>query len=103
MIIVNNWKPLTITKRSILDVAAVLDPPLSILWKVSGSIQVYFLNPEAVTRRCSVGNVSLKVSQNSQGNTCVGVSFLIEHFFYGTPHLGASLNRFILSVMFTSI
>ena len=27
--IVNGWKPLTIiTKRSILDVAAVLDPPL---------------------------------------------------------------------------
>ena len=30
VIIVNNWKPLTIiTKSSILDVAAVLDPPLS--------------------------------------------------------------------------
>ena len=29
MIIVNGWKPLTfITKRSILDVAAALDPPL---------------------------------------------------------------------------
>ena len=29
MIIVNGWKPLTIiTKRSTLDVAAVLDPPL---------------------------------------------------------------------------
>ena len=29
MIIVNDWKPLTInTKSSILDVAAVLDPPL---------------------------------------------------------------------------
>ena len=29
MIIVNGWKPLTIiTKRSILDVVAVLDPPL---------------------------------------------------------------------------
>ena len=31
MIIVNGWKPLTIiTKHSILDVAAVLDPPLSL-------------------------------------------------------------------------
>ena len=31
MIIVNDWKPLTfITKSSILDAAAVLDPPLSI-------------------------------------------------------------------------
>ena len=30
VIIVNSWKPLTIiTKRSILDVAAVVDPPLS--------------------------------------------------------------------------
>ena len=32
-IIVNGWKPLTIiTKRSILDVAAVLDPPLIKSW-----------------------------------------------------------------------
>ena len=30
VIIVHGWKPLTtITKRSILDVAAVLDPPLA--------------------------------------------------------------------------
>ena len=30
VIIVNGWKPLTIiTKRSILDVATVLDPPLT--------------------------------------------------------------------------
>ena len=28
VIIVNGWKPLIITKRSILDVAAVLDPPV---------------------------------------------------------------------------
>ena len=34
VIIVNNWKPLTIiTKRSILDVAVVLDPPLC-FWKL---------------------------------------------------------------------
>ena len=32
MIIVDGWKPLTITtKRSILDVAAALDPPLIIV------------------------------------------------------------------------
>ena len=32
VIIVNGWKPLSIiTKRSILDVAAVLDPPLNLL------------------------------------------------------------------------
>ena len=30
--IVNGWKPLAIiTKRSVLDVAAVLDPPLNIV------------------------------------------------------------------------
>ena len=34
VIIVNGWKPLTIiTNRSILDVAAVLDPPLKHLWQ----------------------------------------------------------------------
>ena len=33
VIIVNGWKPLTIiTKRSILDIAAVLDPPLDIIY-----------------------------------------------------------------------
>ena len=33
VIIVNGWKPLTIiTKRSILDVAAVLDPPLLLFY-----------------------------------------------------------------------
>ena len=33
MIIVNGFQPLTIiTKRSILDVPAVLDPPLNVLW-----------------------------------------------------------------------
>ena len=31
---------------------------------------------EAVARRCSVKNVPLKVSQNSQENICVSVSFL---------------------------
>ena len=32
VIIVNGWKPLTIiTKRSILDVAAALDPPLMMM------------------------------------------------------------------------
>ena len=35
------------------------------------------LSEEAVWR-CSVKEVFLKISQNSQGNTCVRVSFLIE-------------------------
>ena len=33
---------------------------------------------EAVARRCSMKYVFLKVLQNSQENTCVGVSFLIK-------------------------
>ena len=37
MIIVYGWKPLTIiTKRSILDVAAVLDPPLLLMENFEG-------------------------------------------------------------------
>ena len=33
VVIVNGWKPLTIiTKRSILDVAAALDPPWPLSW-----------------------------------------------------------------------
>ena len=36
VVIVNGWKPLTIiTKRSILDVAAVLDPPLNSVRRIS--------------------------------------------------------------------
>ena len=39
VIIVNGWKPLTIiTKHSILDVAAALDPPLGILVHVLASV-----------------------------------------------------------------
>ena len=46
VVVVNGWKPLTIiTKRSILDVAAALDPPLKIkypLWQdvTFGSIRL---------------------------------------------------------------
>ena len=39
LIIVNDWKPLTIiTKRSILDVATALDPPLNTINKFISSI-----------------------------------------------------------------
>ena len=42
VIIVNDWKPLTIiTKRSILDVAAVLDPPLVITRKTSKNLLIF--------------------------------------------------------------
>ena len=46
VIIVNGWKPLTIiTKRSILDVAAVLDSPLQALQRNNeDSIKTEFLN-----------------------------------------------------------
>ena len=33
---------------------------------------------EAVAQRCSVKKVSLEISQNSQENTCVRISFLIK-------------------------
>ena len=37
-----------------------------------------FVVLQAVARRCSVKKVFLKISQNSQENTCVRVSFLIK-------------------------
>ena len=44
-IIVNGWRPLTIiTKSSILDVAAVLNPPMATL-VVSHTAQRHFENP----------------------------------------------------------
>ena len=40
VIIINSWKPLTIiTKRSILDVAAVLDPPLKVIFAYICNLQ----------------------------------------------------------------
>ena len=36
------------------------------------------LNVEAVVQRCSIKKVFLKISQNSQENTCARVSFLIK-------------------------
>ena len=32
-------------------------------------------SPEAVVQRCSVKNIFIKLTQNKQENTCVGVSF----------------------------
>ena len=95
MIIVNDWKPLTIfTKHSILDVVAVLDPPLLIVYffaskvllqwpfKKSKSLSCFFLFlravQEAFAQRCFVKKVFLKMSQNSQENTRARVSFLIK-------------------------
>ena len=36
------------------------------------------LNLEAVVWRCSVKKVLLEISQNSQGNTCARVPFLMK-------------------------
>ena len=36
------------------------------------------LHQEAVFRRCSVNKVFLEISQNSQENSCIRVSFLIK-------------------------
>ena len=36
----------------------------------------YYENTEAVVQRCSVKKLFLKISQNSQENTCARVSFL---------------------------
>ena len=51
-------------------------------WNWSHLVQVnrwWIANiPEEVVRRCSVKKVFLKISQTSQQNTCVRVSFLIK-------------------------
>ena len=48
--------------------------------RVTGSeqIQNFLVSTEAVIQRCSVKNVFLIISQNSQENTCARVSFLIK-------------------------
>ena len=43
---------------------------------------LYLYFTEAVTRRCSVKRLFLKISQSSQESTCVGVSFLIIFFLF---------------------
>ena len=41
VIIVKGWKPLTIiTKHSILDVTAALDPPLIMLLEIHGNLRI---------------------------------------------------------------
>ena len=47
-----------------------------ILYPLKKTEKVWFSDgSEAVTRRCSVEKVFLKISQNSQENTCARVSF----------------------------
>ena len=53
VIIVNGWKPLTIiTKRSILDVAAVLDPPLYL-------IRMFVVTEETYIEKTTVTETSM--------------------------------------------
>ena len=40
------------------------------------SVKIFVV--EVVARMCSIKNVLLKISQNSQENTCARVSFLIK-------------------------
>ena len=48
VIIVNDFQPLTIiTKRSILDVAATLDPPLNSEYSQTAKIRIGFLTARA--------------------------------------------------------
>ena len=41
-------------------------------------LKIDMLHQEAVFRRCSVNKVFLEISQNSQENSCIRVSFLIK-------------------------
>ena len=47
-------------------------------WTIRDSFMYFRLLSEAVVQRCSLKNVLLEISQNSQENTCVRVSFLIK-------------------------
>ena len=91
MIIVNGVQPLTIiTKRSILDVAAALDLPLvtMILLVIASHAQrLISVLRQAVACRCSVKKLFLKISQNSQENTCAKVFVIINLRDSGTSVL----------------
>ena len=52
---------------------------LNYVWfAYSARVIFWYLFSEAVARRCSVKKVFLEISQNSQENNCVRVSFLIK-------------------------
>ena len=55
VIIVNGWKPLTIiTKRSILDVAAVLDPPLKESVNITNTLDIESISKSDNLTRSSI-------------------------------------------------
>ena len=51
---------------------------MDVLHFISHQISIPWLLPEAVVQMCSVKNVFLEISQNSQENTCARVSFLTK-------------------------
>ena len=72
VIIVNGWKPLAIiTKSSILDVAAVLDPPLNLSQgavdtpALGGNENDIVFDMQHVTERGLLKNVIIKTMQES--------------------------------------
>ena len=58
-------------------------------------MQFLFLYAEAVLQRCSVKKVFLEISQDSQENTCVRVSFSIKLCHVSLFHLSQSPFFFI--------
>ena len=57
------------------------------------SLNAFSTSSEAVARMCSAEMMFLKISQNSQENTCARASFLMklkkEHAFYKSPPVAA--------------
>ena len=64
------------------------------LWEITCDV---FLCTEAVTWRCSVENVSLKILQNSQETTCARISFLISWW----PEAGSFIKKESLAQVFS--
>ena len=64
------------------------------LWEITCDV---FLCTEAVTWRCSVENLSLKILQNSQENTCARISFLISWW----PEAGSFIKKESLAQVFS--
>ena len=60
------------------------------------STRTFFVTTEAVTRMCSVKEMLLKISKNSQESTCARVSFLVKlqaGARHRTPPVAASVTK----------
>ena len=58
------------------DLQICISAPLKVTFRLWFMLHKYL--PEAFVRKCSVKKVFLEISQNSQENTCVRISFLIK-------------------------